>query len=94
MNQNLQIWTFGYKKNPQPATTACVAGENEAEAVRVAQRWCEINNARFFGSVRPFVVAGPEILLHAAVAPVPESAEPVPATNATLMDKARALVGR
>ena len=91
--QRLPLWTFGYKKNPAPATTANIEAVDERQAVEVAQAWCAANNARFFGAVRPFCVAGPEILKQVAVqeqAVIPTAIE---ATTSSIMDRAKAFVG-
>lgn len=93
------LWTFGYKKGPAAATTAQLEAPDERTAVLVAQEWCRQNGARFFGTVRPFVVAGPSILTSSAAPTeeVTELASPVTATTAvndgkSMMDRAKSFV--
>ena len=55
------IWSFTYHKGPQPLT-GHVYAKDEAEALAVATKWCEVNRRRPPAGVQPFIVAGPSIL--------------------------------
>ncbi len=72
----MKRWQIMYKRNPAPATPGIIEASSEAVAVRVAERWCALNNARFIGgSVKPEVLADESIL---KISIEPEVAEALP----------------
>jgi hypothetical protein len=88
------LWTFGYKVGSAPATRGVVEALDEAEAFAVAQAWCRSQGSAVrgpFDRVRPFVLAGPEILgkvKPAVEEPVaPELPSAVEATTGSLMSR-------
>lgn len=61
----MKLWTFGYKRSPAPATVGVVEAETEGQAFLVATAWVATQGTAVrgpFGTVRPLVLAGPEIL--------------------------------
>ena len=84
MNDELPIWSFNIGA---AAINYHVRGKDQAEGYAVAVAWCKEKGKRLPAAVQPFIVAGPEILAVKAV----EAEEPV---SQSLMDKAKALVGR
>lgn len=71
----MRRWQITYKKSPAPATSGTIEASSEAMAVRVAERWCALNNARFIGgSVRPDILADESILS----VPIGPEVEPLP----------------
>jgi hypothetical protein len=77
-----QRWVISYKKVPAPATQGIVEASSEIMAIKVAERWCMLNNARFIGgSVRSEVLANESILkvsIEAQPEPLPD---PITATT-------------
>lgn len=78
-----KLFQFMFKKVPAPATPGLVEASSEPMAVKVAERWCTLNNARFIGgSVRPHILAD-ESILNVSIEPEAEPLpDPVSATTA------------
>ena len=89
----MQYWSFNYKKTPAPATSAICGADDERQALAVAAKWCELEGARFFGQVRPMIVAGPEILGMKTPEASAELASPVEATSASFVERLKTAVG-
>jgi branched-subunit amino acid aminotransferase/4-amino-4-deoxychorismate lyase len=55
------LWSFNYHKGPAMLNGVCRAAD-EVQALEVATAWCRANNCRPPAGIRPFILAGPEIL--------------------------------
>ncbi len=76
-------WKLTYKKVPAPATTDIIEASSEALAVRIGEKWCALNNARYIG-VKPEILADERLLnisTEPEVEPLPDAIEATTAQN-------------